>query len=79
MENLTWTGLPKAQLRAWARDPVTTAFLGLLNESRVMRIDSLVASCAPSASHEMAVWQNGGLEVLTLLITEINQAGVDNE
>lgn len=43
-----------------------------------MRIDSLVASCAPGAEHELAVWQKGGLDVLTLLITEINQAGVSD-
>lgn len=77
MENPTFQGLPKAQLRGWARDPVTQAFLGLLSQARVMRVDSLIGSAVPGASHDQAVYHHGGLDVLDTLIEEITLAGTD--
>lgn len=77
MESLPgFQDLPRAQLRAWARDPVTQAFLGLLSRSREMRIESLIGAASPGSSHEQAVYHHGGLDVLNTLIEEIT--GVAN-
>ncbi len=40
-----------------------------------MRLDSLVAASMPGVNHDLALWESGGLTVLTTLIQEIANAG----